>query len=123
MDLKAFNAIVGRSAALRYDYFVKKAADTEIIWGLYDEGWAMTTDRDGSPVLPLWPKSEFAQHCARGDWAGCSGRPLDLLAFMDKILPRLIQDGVRVSVFDNNIDAEITEADRLLADLRRALER
>ncbi len=121
MDLKQFNAILNRPAALRYEYFVQKAADTEIIWGLYDDGWAMTNDERGLPMLPLWPKSESAQHCAIGDWAGCSGRPLDLLAFIDKILPRLEQDDVRIAVFPNNVDAEVVRAEPLTADLRAAL--
>ncbi|OWA35362.1 hypothetical protein B9G55_11995 [Saccharibacillus sp. O16] len=123
MDLKEFNAIINRPKNLRYEYFVKKAAATEIIWGLYDEGWAMTTDSEGLPLLPLWPKSEFAQHSALGNWSGCSGRPLDLLAFMDKILPRLAEDGVRLSVFPNNIDSEIADADLLLVDLQSALKK
>ncbi|WP_172195660.1 DUF2750 domain-containing protein [Saccharibacillus qingshengii] len=121
MNLKEFNAIVSRPADLRYEYFVEKTADSEMLWGLYEEGWAMTNDSSGAALLPLWPKSEFALHCAIDEWAGYSSRPLDLRAFMEKILPRLEQDGVRTAIFYNNSDSAIVEADKLLKDLQAAL--
>ncbi|NGZ77970.1 DUF2750 domain-containing protein [Saccharibacillus alkalitolerans] len=123
MNLKEFNAIVGRPADLRYEYFIKKTVDTEMLWGLYQDGWAMTSDAAGTVLLPLWPKSEFALHCAVDEWAGYSGRPLDLQAFMEKILPKLEQDGVKAAIFYNNSDSAIVEAGRLLADLHAAIKR
>ncbi|MDO3411261.1 DUF2750 domain-containing protein [Saccharibacillus sp. CPCC 101409] len=121
MNLKEFNAVVQRPADSRYAYFIQKAASTEMLWGLYNEGWAMTEDAEDLPVLPLWPESEFAQHCAIGEWSGYSSRPLDLHAFMEKILPRLTQDGVKAAVFYNNSDSAIVEAGRLLQDLQAEL--
>lgn len=123
MDLKQFNAILNRPTALRYDYFLKKAVDTEMIWGLYDEGWAMTHDDQGMPMLPLWPKSEFAQHCAIGEWKGYSARPLDLFAFMSSVLPKLELDEVKVDIFHNNSDSTIVKASQLSVDLQMKLKR
>lgn len=121
MNLKEFNAIVSRPADLRYEYFVKKTADSEMLWGLYEEGWAMTTDSSGTALLPLWPKSEFALHCAIDEWNGYTSRPLDLHAFIEKILPRLDQDGVKTAIFYNNSDSAVVEASKLMEDLREAL--
>ncbi|GGO00488.1 DUF2750 domain-containing protein [Saccharibacillus kuerlensis] len=123
MNLKQFNAIVSRPADLRYDYFVKKTANTQMLWGLYNEGWAMTTAPDGSALLPLWPEDEFALHCAIDEWNGYTSRPLDLHAFMEKILPKLEQDGVRTAIFYNNSDSAIVGAGKLLEDLKAALAR
>ena len=123
MNLKEFNAIVSSPADLRYEYFVKKTADTQILWGLYDEGWAMTHDQDGAALLPLWPKGEFAEHCAIDEWSGYSSRPLDLAAFMEKILPKLEQDGVKTAIFYNNSNSAIVGATRLLQDLEEALKK
>ncbi|MCQ4087528.1 DUF2750 domain-containing protein [Saccharibacillus sp. JS10] len=121
MNLKEFNAIVSSPATLRYEYFVKKTADVEILWGLYADGWAMTHGPDGASLLPLWPKSEFAEHCAIDEWSGYTSRPLDLHAFMDKILPKLQEDGVKTAIFYNNSDSAIVEASKLMEDLKSGL--
>lgn len=121
MNLKEFNAIVSRPADLRYQYFVEKAAASEMLWGLYEEGWAMSNDASGAALLPLWPQSEFALHCAIDEWTGYTSRPLDLRAFIDKILPRLEQDGVKTAIFYNNSDSAVVEASKLMEDLRNSL--
>ncbi|MDG0793997.1 DUF2750 domain-containing protein [Cohnella ginsengisoli] len=34
----------------------KKVADSETVWGLYEDGWAITEDDKGNRLFPVWPK-------------------------------------------------------------------
>ncbi|MFD2328955.1 DUF2750 domain-containing protein [Cohnella sp. GCM10020058] len=66
---KEFEAIIKLSANIRYEYFIKKVTDSEEVWGLYDDGWAMSSDDNGRLLIPFWPKKEFAEYCAYEDWS------------------------------------------------------
>ncbi|MCZ1269023.1 DUF2750 domain-containing protein, partial [Paenibacillus tundrae] len=44
MTSKEFEAVIKLPANIRYEYFIKKVTDSEEIWGLYDDGWAMSSD-------------------------------------------------------------------------------
>jgi hypothetical protein len=46
----------------RYDYFIKKVAETEEVFGLGDdEGWALLGDDDEADILPFFPHPEVAE--------------------------------------------------------------
>lgn len=48
----------------RYGDLVRKAADFEQVWGLYDDGWALAGDSGGGWSIPIWPEAEFVADCA-----------------------------------------------------------
>ena len=53
--------VVSKLPALkRYEYFIKKVADFEEVWGLFDVGWAISEDDNGNSLMPFWSKKEFA---------------------------------------------------------------
>src|SRR6476620_996198 len=84
----------------RYEYFIKRVADANKLWGLWDDGWAMGVTDKGQRTIPVWPAAEYAEACRQGDWVIYTPRAIDLHEFMDDFLPRLVRDGVRVSIFD-----------------------
>jgi Protein of unknown function (DUF2750) len=122
MNPKEFESMINQPANIRYEYFIKKVVDFEIVWGLYEDGWAVTVDDNGNKLLPLWPKKEFAEHCAVGDWAVYSVESMDLYEFMDEFLSRLKEDGLKPSIFFNNDDSAVLEIDTLIEDLKTELE-
>lgn len=75
----------------RCDYFVRKVADFEVIWGLSDKGWA-TAQAGECVAIPLWPEKEFAKLCAIDEWNGFVPKPLPLGDFLAKWLPGLRAD-------------------------------
>ena len=107
----------------RYEYFIKKVADFEEVWGLYHEGWAMTKDDNGNLMMPFWPKEEFAQLCAVGEWENYIPESIDLDEFIEEWIPGLKGDGFKPSIFWNNDDAVLVELDKLLYDLQAELEK
>ena len=61
---KEFYSVLNLPANKRYEYFIKKVVDWGEVWGLYEDGWAMTEDDNGNLLIPFWPKKEFAQYCS-----------------------------------------------------------
>jgi Protein of unknown function (DUF2750) len=100
---------------------VKKVVDWEEVWGLYDEGWAITEDDNGNMLLPFWPRKEFAEYCAKNEWSNYTPESIDLYEFIEEFLPRLKEDGFRPSIFWNNDESAVLEVDTLLGDLESEL--
>lgn len=123
MNLKEFESVINQPANIRYEYFIKKVADSETVWGLYEDGWAITEDDKGNRLFPVWPKKEFADHCAIGDWKVYSSASMDLQEFMDELLPQLEEDGIKPSIFFNNDDSAVLNVETLIRDLKEELDK
>jgi hypothetical protein len=109
----------------RYEYFVKKIADWQNVWGLHGgSGWALAADDAGNQLIPFWPTAEFAQLCAQSEWEGYTPSPIALDIFMDKWLPGMMKDGRRLAVFPTPSGRGVAvEPTRLLLDLTSELEK
>ncbi|MCT2561813.1 DUF2750 domain-containing protein [Chryseobacterium herbae] len=83
----------------RYNYFVRKVADFEQIWGLSDNGWALLGDDIGNQILPLWPEKEFAELCAVDQWKEHKAEPIELDNFIEKWVPGMTKDKILINIF------------------------
>lgn len=99
MNHKEFEAVIKLPANIRYEYFIKKVVDFEEVWGLYEEGWAMTSDDDGSMMIPFWPKREFAEYCAFEEWSNYKAQSISLDEFINEWLPGIEEDQYKPSIF------------------------
>ncbi|MGS1076170.1 DUF2750 domain-containing protein [Burkholderia glumae] len=61
--------VLGLGKQERCDYFVRKVADFEVVWGLRDSGWA-SGEVGGRIAVPFWPEADFASRCTVGEWSG-----------------------------------------------------
>lgn len=122
MNQKEFESVLKQPSNIRYEYFIKKVADYEEVWGLYDDGWATGDDGEGNMTLPFFPRKEFAQNCAVEEWSNFKPKSIDIYEFMDKWLEGMKKDKIKVSIFPNSIDTAIVEIDVLLRDLNSELE-
>ncbi len=123
MNEKEFNAVIKLPANIRYEYFVKKVVDWEEVWGLFDDGWAMTEDDNGRLMLPFWPKEEFATYCAFEDWSNYKPQNISLDEFISDWLPGMKEDGYNPSIFWNRVDSAVLEIDTLILDLEEELKK
>lgn len=105
------NSVVKLSAPKRYNYFIKKVADFEVVWGLYNDGWALSETESGAPIFPFWPQKEFAKFCATGDWEDYEPEEIPLEDFRYRLLPMIERDGVLPGIFytleDGSVDADV----------------
>ncbi|MDQ1097678.1 MULTISPECIES: DUF2750 domain-containing protein [Chryseobacterium] len=96
---KKIGNILRMSENERYDYFIRKVADFEVLWGLDDNGWALLGDNEGRQVLPLWPEKEFAELCAIDQWEGFKPKEISLNDFFEKWIPGMTNDNTLVNIF------------------------
>jgi len=93
------DAVLRLDAVQRYNYFIKRVADWEAAWGLWNDGWALAGDEDKRTGFPLWPAREYAQACAVEDWTPYRPKRIALADLMSELLVRLQEEGVLVAVF------------------------
>lgn len=96
---KKISEVLKMSLPDRYDYFIRKVADFENIWGLNSDGWALYGDDEGNQVLPLWPEKEFAELCAVDEWRDYIPEAIGLENFLCKWVPGMTNDKTLISVF------------------------
>ena len=115
-------AVVTLPGPARYEYFVKRVADSQEVWGLYQQGWALAKTDDGTLVFAMWPASEFADLCAEFEWDGYEPQAFPLDELLNDLLPQLEEDGVLPGVFYTPGDKGLTPTAYMLrVDLERAL--
>lgn len=83
----------------RFEHFVKRVTDAECAWGLWEDGWALMENDDGTKVFPLWPAKEYAELHRTGNWAGYEARQIDVDDLLEQLLPRLTETGTLPGVF------------------------
>ncbi|MGV2941294.1 DUF2750 domain-containing protein [Mesobacillus sp. LC4] len=123
MNKQEFEAVIRLPAPIRYEYFIKKAADYEEVWGLYNEGWASAQDAEGNVLLPFYPNEKFAEAFAKNEWEGCRPKKIELRDFLEKWLPGMKVDGFKPSIFPTDTDSAVMDVDTLCEDIEEELEK
>lgn len=96
---KEMQAVLQLDGQRRFERFVKVAADTQTVWGLWNDGWALFEDDAGAKVFPLWPAEEYAAVCRIGDWASYTPSEISLEDLLTDLLPKFRAQSVLVGVF------------------------
>lgn len=99
VNSKQLAAVVALPGNKRYEHFIKVVTDNEQIWGLYNDGWALAADDNGTTVFPMWPAKEYAEICTEKEWAGYQPKAFSLDDLFNELLPKLKRDGVLPGVF------------------------
>jgi Protein of unknown function (DUF2750) len=116
---KEVEAVIKLPGEKRYAYFIKRAADQNQVWGLWNEGWAMGRTDDGIRTIPIWPAREYAELCRTGHWNEFQSKATTLRELMRQMLPDLASEGIRVSIFHTPNEASVLVSDE---DLISSLE-
>lgn len=120
---KQLEAVVALPGPERHRHFVKKVADSQEVWGLFQNGWALAAADDGTTVFPLWPAREYAELCAAREWTGFAPRAIGLDELMSELLPKLKHDGVLPGIFFTPANRGVTPSvDELKAALDAELQ-
>ena len=95
-----FAHVIAVKAPKRVEYFVKRVADSEELWGLRDEdGWLALGDDEGNDLFPVWPAERYAAAYAAEQHAEERPERIPLEEWLDEYLPGFAEDGVQVAVF------------------------
>lgn len=84
----------------RYSHFIGQVADWEAVWGLRSpDGWVSISDETGAPMFPVWPHEPCARMLAVDSWAQVIPTPIEVHEWIEKWLPGLAKDRMKVAVF------------------------
>ena len=122
---KELSSVFGLEASKRYGYLIKKVADQEMLWSLWDkDGWALAAAEDKkSEAIPIWPHKKFAEACATGSWDGYEPKRISLDQWLSKWIPGMEKDRRLVAIFPTPIDkAVLVTPSKVAADLGTELE-
>lgn len=98
---KQITAVMALDDPERVTHAIKRMADSEEVWGLYDDGWAMSAldDEPDTAMFPIWPDPEYAAACAEEEWSSYRAQSIPLERFVTVFLPGLEEDGSLISLF------------------------
>jgi len=106
----------------KYEYFIDTIMEHKEVWILRDEEGCASLGTDEVMVLPVWPEEAYAKECISGEWSSYLTAAIALDVFVDRWLPGLMGDGIRLNLlWMNGKGVEVAIAD-LLADLKEELE-
>lgn len=121
---KQLESVFSLTSKKRYLHFIKQVADWEVVWGLFDEGWALSETSEGFRVFPCWPAKEYARKCASEGWDKYEPKSISLDEFMRDFLPDFQRKSILIGVFpDMSGHSIVQEADKLSADINEEFER
>ena len=114
--------ILDMDAKARYSYFIKKIVSERQVWGLYQDGWAVSGTIDGKMALPLWPEAKYARLCKSNMWAKHDVTAMSLKIFIEELIPLLIEQKASASVFlTPDWKSILITPERLLEDIKSYL--
>ncbi|MDN3672426.1 DUF2750 domain-containing protein [Flavobacterium branchiarum] len=120
---KKIENILKLSKKDKYDYFIRKVVDFQLIWGLNNDGWALLGDDLDNQIFPFWPEKELAELCAVDKWSGYNAESIDLNLFLEKWIPGMEKDNIFVSIFYTPQSKGLTvSSEKLGNDINEELE-
>jgi hypothetical protein len=124
MHPKQLENVLGLTPKVRYEYFVKRVADWQEVWGLWKDGWALLGEDGSKEFMPVWPHPEFAARYASGDWKDYSPRAIDVHEWIEEWIPKLKREGLKVAVFPAlNGLFTAAEPEKVKADVKDELDK
>lgn len=118
-----FRAMLLAPAGKRFEYFVKRAADNEKVWGIWGNGWLMMTSNEGIAVFPVWPAARYALALCDGEWNEYRPRAIALNELLDELALLLEQKGSVFGVFPTpSGQGVMVQPGHLVQQLRAELE-
>ncbi len=114
--------ILNLSNEEKYDYFIEKVVEKKEVWVLRDdEGCASLNNKDAL-FFPMWPEKEYAEQCISGEWAGYRSESIVLDVLIERWLPGLSGDGIRLTILWMDGKGVEVSAGDFLEDLKAELE-
>lgn len=83
----------------RYNYFIKKVADQELIYTLAFEGKIAIAEVKNSKLISIWSAAEFAKEYATQEWENYDVVNFSLDEFKEKIGNLVVENRFLVNVF------------------------
>jgi hypothetical protein len=84
----------------RYQYFLKRVADFEVMYTLEDNHSNLALAEVGTyKIISLWPAPEYAIACALDEWNDYNVREISLNDFKSIVVPEIEDKGLLINIF------------------------
>ncbi|MEO7211547.1 DUF2750 domain-containing protein [Mucilaginibacter sp.] len=118
---KEIKAVSKLGAFERYQYFIKRVADSETMYSLIGEdGNFALADVENTVLFSVWSAPEFALACAEGEgiWKNFSVKEILMEEFEDNIINEIEKNKWLINVFAiKNTSGFIVDLNELAKDL------
>lgn len=122
LNEKEIQSVIALPGPKRYEHWIKKVADQQQVWSLWQEGWALVSDKHGNELVPVWPHPKYAELCTHDQWQGYTPKSIDLDAWLTRWIPGMKRDSRSVAVFPTPQDkGVVVDPMRLEKDLREEM--
>lgn len=93
-------SVILLSPQQRYEYFIKKVGDNEMMYTLADDsGNFGISDLENAGLFPLWPAREFAELCKVNGWSNYSVKEVPLEYFNVTVVKLIDSENYLINVF------------------------
>lgn len=100
INLKEIESVVSLEPFKRYQYFIKKVADNELMYTLEDKNNNIATSKIGENILlPLWTAIEFAELCKVNGWDDYIIKPITLKYFENEFIDFISNESYLLNIF------------------------
>lgn len=108
----------------RYNYFLKKIADNELLYTLINEkGNYVVSVIDNIFILPLWSSPDFASLCQIKGWDNYTIREITLEEFEDNVVNHIEENKYLLNVFPvYDKTGFVLDLEEFIRDLNEELE-
>lgn len=122
---KEIAALYKLDAYERYKYFIKRVADSELLYTLVDgSGEFVLADIESKTVFSVWCAAEFALLNATGKWFDFTVREVTLEEFQENIVDKIENERCLINVFSlNEKSGFVVDIDELARDLSEELKK
>jgi len=109
----------------RYEYFIKKIADFEVLFSLKSsEGNFAISETDDKYMLPLWSHEEFAKQNLNAGWESFQVYEISLEELETDIFSFISENNYLINVFPlNNKTGFVVNLEEFKRDLEEELEK
>lgn len=109
----------------RYQYFIKRIADSEKIFVLKDKHGALAlSEIEGNILLPLWSNSEYVEICKVEDWKDYKIVEIKFNVLQNEIFPLIEKENYLINVFPlQNVTGFIVNLEEFTRDLQQELKK
>lgn len=110
------NAALQLNADYRYDHFINKVAQHQLLWILKNEQGPLMLESEGDTCLALWPHPDYTQAWLQGELAGYQSQSITLEMWLERWCDSLTENQIAVAIFPLPDEIGLVEEASELAD-------
>ena len=100
---KEIESVSSLPAFDRYQHFIKRVADFELMYTLCDDkGDFAIADLDNNELLSFWPAKEYANLNAIGEWSAYQVKEISIQDFEDEVIDIIVSQSYLLNIFPTN---------------------